>query len=99
MKWDVRDAVTVRVPGIGRFWVRIKTKELPAMEVILITRPSQFNAARFEGIGRDVTVDANRHEGCDLVIINFVSLDQLNPKLFQPILKEHVKGFRELRGE
>jgi excinuclease ABC subunit A len=99
IKWDLRDAVGIRVPGITRLWIRIKTKELISLEVWLMTKPSQFNPDRFEGIGRDVTIESDRHEGSDLITMRFVTLDHLNAKAFKPLLVEHLKGFRELRGD
>jgi len=99
IKWDLRDAIGVRVPGITRLWARIKTKERDALEVWFFCKPAQFNAARFEGIGRDAKVESDRQEGCDLLTLKFVNADHMDAKRLKGILKEQLQGFRELRGE
>ncbi len=93
-KYDVRDAITVRAPDIGRFWIRAKTKEIEVLEVWIVAPPGSFNAARFEGIGRSAKVEAERHEGCDLITLQFVHAEQLNPKKLLPLLRELWEGFR-----
>ena len=53
VKWDVRDAVTLRLPGSRRgCWARLKTKEPAALECWFVGKPGQFNLSRVEGIGR-----------------------------------------------
>ncbi len=99
VNWGTRDAITIRVPKIGRFWVRIKTKEAVAMEVWLVAKPGQFNAARFEGVGRDAVVEGDRQEGCDLVKLRFVTGDEFDAKKLKPILAEALRGFRETFAE
>ena len=69
------------------------------MEVWLIAKPGQFNAARFEGIGRAAKVEGDRHEGVDVVTLTFVTGDDFDPKKLKPILAEALKGFRELYAE
>ena len=99
ISWGTRDAITVRVPAISRFWVRVKTKEAATMEVWLVAKLGQFNAARFEGIGRAATVEGDRHEGLDLVTLTFVTVDEFDPKKLKPLLAEALKGFRETFAE
>ena len=99
VKSDIRDAITVRIPGIGRFWVRIKTKEAASLEVWIVAPPSKFNVARFEGIGAAAKVDSDRQEGCDLLKLHFVLVEQLNARKLQPLLGELRKGFAKAFGE
>jgi excinuclease ABC subunit A len=96
IQWDVKDAITVRVPGSNRFWVRIKTKESAALEVWLPTKPSQFNLAKWDGIGRDPTLEAGRWEGADVVTLRLITADHLNLKALRPLLLEQLRGFREM---
>ena len=98
-KYDVRDAVTVRLPGIGRFWLRIKTKEAASLEVWIVAPPGRFNAARFESVGAGATVESDRQEGCDLVTLHFALAEQLNPKKLLPLLRELRDGFAKSFGE
>jgi excinuclease ABC subunit A len=99
VKWDLRDAIGIRMPGISRLWVRIKTKERDALEAWLMSKPAQFNVARFEGVGREAKVEGDRQEGCDVVTLKFVTADNLDAKKLLPLLKEQARGFREIRGE
>jgi excinuclease ABC subunit A len=99
IQWDVVDAITVRVPGPNRFWARIKTKEAAALEVWLPTRPAQFNLPQWEGIGRDPTLDRDRWYGVDVVTLQFITADHLNPKVLKPLLVQQLKGFREMYGK
>ena len=99
LKHDVRDAITVRLPEISRFWVRIKTKEVASLEVWLVAKPGAFNAARFEGVGALATVEADRQEGCAVVKLHFVMAEQLASKKLLPLLRELQQGFIGLFGE
>ena len=45
------------------------------------------------------TREGDRQEGCDILTMHFVHAEHLNAKAFRPLLKEHAKGFREIRGE
>ena len=97
--WDVKDAFTVRVPGSNRFWIRVKTKETACVEMWFQTKPGQFNLARWEAVGYDNKLETDRWEGCDTLTLRFKTPDHLNPSVLAPLLKEHLKGFRELHAE
>ena len=94
--WDVVDAITVRVPQSNRFWVRVKTKDTAALEVWLPAKPSQFNLAKWDGIGRDPVIDRGRWEGVDVVTLKFVTADDLKPEQLKPLLAEQLRGFLEV---
>ena len=64
-----------------------------------MAKPGQFNAARFEGVGRAATVEGDRHEGVDLVTLKFVTGDEFDPKKLKPLLAEALTGFRQTFGE
>ncbi|HWA15050.1 MAG TPA: hypothetical protein VG817_01360, partial [Gemmatimonadales bacterium] len=96
IQWDVVDAITVRVPQSNRFWVRIKTKEAAALEVWLPAKPSQFNLARWEGAGRDATLERGRWEGLDVVTLKFVTADDFKADRLKPLLAEQLRGFLEV---
>jgi excinuclease ABC subunit A len=95
VKWDVRDAVTVRVPGFSRMWARLKTKESAALECWLIGKPGQFNLSRFDGIGVHPELEASRADRADVVKLRFVTAAQLKPAELKKLLSEHLAGFRE----
>ncbi len=94
--WDVVDAITVRVPQSNRFWVRVKTKEAAALEVWLPAKPSQFNLAKWDGVGRDPTIDRGRWEGVDVVTLKFVTADDFKADRLKPLLVEQLRGFLEV---
>ena len=98
-KYDVRDAITIRVSESSRFWCRIKTKEIAYLECKLITKPAQCNATRFEGIGNDVAINSDRQEGCDVITITFVKSDHFSIRKLKPILLDVLVGFRATFGE
>ncbi|HET6575324.1 MAG TPA: excinuclease ABC subunit A, partial [Fimbriiglobus sp.] len=95
IKWDVRDAVTLRVPGIGRMWARLKTKEPGALECWFIGKPGQFNLSRVEGIGVHPEIQADRADRADVLKLRFVTAGQLKPAELRKLLAEHLAGFRE----
>ena len=97
-KWDVRDAVTVRPRGVSRMWARLKTKETAALECWFVGKPGQFNLSRFEGIGRDPTIESDRADGSEVLKLRFVSADQLQPQKLKPLLAEHLTGFKATFG-
>ncbi len=94
--WDVVDAITVRVPQSNRFWVRVKTKDAAALEVWLPAKQSQFNLAKWDGVGRDPAIDRERWEGVDVVTLKFVTADDLKPEKLKPLLAEQLRGFLEV---
>ena len=96
IQWDVKDAVTVRVPQANRFWARVKTKEAAALEVWLPAKAAQFNLARWDGAGRDVTLDRGRWEGVDVVTLKFVTAADFDPAKLRPLLAEQLRGFLEV---
>src|SRR5262249_31999341 len=72
VKWDVRDALTLRVPECSRMWLRIKTKESAALECWMIGKPGQFNLSRVEAIGVNPELEANRSDRADVLKLRFV---------------------------
>jgi len=93
--WDVRDAVTVRLPGITRMWCRLKTKESKELEVWFSGKPGQFNLGRVEQFGRGAEIVADRADGVDVIKLKFATADQLKANELAKFLNEQVKGFRE----
>jgi len=99
ISWDLRDAITVRVPDSKRFWLRLKTKEPNCLEVWLPCKPGQFNLAAWEAIGVASTLDSERWEGCDTLALRFKTSAHLNAKALAPLLKKQLQGFLQLRGD
>jgi excinuclease ABC subunit A len=95
VKWDVRDAITLRVPGISRMWGRLKSKDPAALEAWFVGKPGQFNLSRVERLGRHPEIEADRADGADVLKLRFLSADHLRPKELEKLLAEHLAGFRE----
>jgi excinuclease ABC subunit A len=95
VKWDVRDSVTLRVPGIGRMWARLKTKEPGALECWFVGKPGQFNLSRVEGFGVHPEIVSDRADRADVLKLRFVTAGQLKPAELKKLLAEHLAGFRE----
>jgi hypothetical protein len=79
--------------------VRIKTKESASLEAWFVAPPGKFNGARFEGVGPRAVVEGDRAEGCDLVKLQFVLAEQLDPRKLLPLLKELRQGFEKTFGD
>ena len=99
ISFNVRDAITVRVPGIGRMWARFKTKEPSALECWFISQPGQFTLGQWESIGIEPGIDSDRNDGSDIVKLKFTAASQLPKDKMEPLLKAHLEGFRTTFGE
>jgi excinuclease ABC subunit A len=98
VKWDVRDAVTVRLPGSSRMWCRVKTKEPAALEAWFVGKPGQFNLGRVERFGRHPEIVRDRADGSDVLKLRFTAAAQLHPTELKKLLAEHLAGLRETVG-
>jgi excinuclease ABC subunit A len=98
VRWDVRDAVTLRVPGVNRLWGRIKTKDDQGLEFRLIGKRAQFNLSRIEEFGISPQIEGDRNDG-DLLRLMFRHADHLHADRLKELLAEHLRGFREAFGE
>ena len=89
IKWDVKDAITLRPEGSSRFWARIKTKQPADLELWLVGKPGQFNLSRVEGIGQNAELESDRADGSDVLKLHFVRADQIQPAKLKAVLAEH----------
>jgi excinuclease ABC subunit A len=95
-KWDTQDSVLVKLPGVGRSWARLKTKDPTALEIRLHGKPGQFNLSRLDGIGRDPDLSRDRADGVDVLTLKFTTAEQLRLPTLKKLLAEHATGFREV---
>ena len=95
IKWDVRDAVTLRVPGVSRFWGRWKTKQADALECWFVGKPGQFNLSQVERFGRGAEIAEDRNDGCAVLKLRFTNGEHLHAVELRRLLAEHLRGFRE----
>jgi excinuclease ABC subunit A len=95
--WDVRDAVTLRVPGISRMWARWRTKDPEGLDCRFLGKPGHINLAQVEGIGARQGLDTDRKDG-DLLQLVFVHDEHVSAARLKGLLGEHLRGFREAFG-
>ena len=94
VKWDVRDAVTLKVPGIGRGWAQWRTKEPEGLVCRFLGQRGQFNLARIEDLGVEPAI-TSRDNG-EVLNLTFRSLDAQQLQRLKEVLREHLEGFRTL---
>ncbi len=94
VKWAARDAITLKVPGIGRGWAQWRTKQPEGLVCRFLGKKGQFNLARIEGLGIEPSI-AGRDNG-DVLSLTLRTLDAAQAGRLQEILTEHLAGFREV---
>jgi excinuclease ABC subunit A len=97
VKWDARDAIALKAPGISRSWAQWRTKDNRVLDCRFIGRKGQLNLSQVEMFGVSPTIHQHRAD-CDLLRLNFQRADQIHPGRFKEVMTEHLKGFREVFG-
>jgi excinuclease ABC subunit A len=95
VQWDTRDAVTLRIPGAGKAWGRLRTKDADCLDCRFLGKTGQLNLSRVEGFGDHPTLTADRADGGTVLRLCFRSEDHLHPARLKGLLAEHLRGFRE----
>ncbi len=98
VRWDARDAITLRVPGVGRGWAQWHTKQPSALDCRFLGKKGQFNLAQVEGLGASPSVGHTRADG-DVLRLHFQQVSQVQDPRLKEILAEHLRGFREVFGK
>jgi excinuclease ABC subunit A len=99
VQWDARDAITLRVPGVGKGWGRVRTKDNEALDARFLGVPGQMNLSKLEGIGKDSSLAADRADGGEVMRLLFHRHEELPRAKLKALLTEHAKGFQKLFGE
>jgi excinuclease ABC subunit A len=99
VQWDARDAITLRIPGVGKGWARVRTKDNTALDARFLGKPGQLNLSRLEGIGKDSSLAADRADGGEVMRLLFHRAEEMPRPKLKALLVEHVTGFREQFGE
>jgi excinuclease ABC subunit A len=97
IEWDARDAILLKVPGIGHSWARWRTKDNEGLDCRFFGKKGQFNLSRIEGLGIAPEI-AGERDGADVVRLVFQHEEQLHPARLKELLREHLEGFREAFG-
>jgi excinuclease ABC subunit A len=99
IQWDVRDAITFKLPGITKGWGRVRTKDNEALDARFLGKPGQMNLSRLEGIGKDSELLADRADGGEVMRLLFHRAEEMPPAKLKALLAEHAKGFRDRFGQ
>jgi excinuclease ABC subunit A len=97
VRWDARDAITLKVPGVSRGWAQWRTKEATALDTRFLGKKGQFNLAQLEGVGVSPAI-AHRNDG-DVLRLLFQQPEQVPAARLKELLAEHLRGFREVFGK
>jgi len=97
ISWDARDAITLRVPGIGRGWSQWRTKECQGLDCRFLGKKGQFNLAQVEAFGVSPSINGERKDG-DLLRLVFQHAEHVHAARLKELLAEHLRGFREVFG-
>jgi excinuclease ABC subunit A len=92
--WTSRDAIMLKVPGVGQSWARLKTKESQGLDCRFVGKKGQFNLSQIEAFGISANIDGSRSEA-DVTQLVFQNAGHLHPARLKELLAEHLRGFRE----
>ncbi|HTU92609.1 MAG TPA: excinuclease ABC subunit A, partial [Gemmataceae bacterium] len=94
VRWDARDAITLRVPGVSRAWAQWRTKKAVALECHFLGKKGQFNLSQIEHLGVAPNIGTQRKDS-DVLSLHFQKIDQEQANRLKELLAEHLRGFRE----
>jgi excinuclease ABC subunit A len=94
VRWDARDSIMLRVPGVNRAWAQWRTKKAIALECHFLGKKGQFNLSQIEDLGVSPNIGTQRKDG-DLMYLHFQKMDQEQAARLKDVLAEHLRGFRE----
>jgi excinuclease ABC subunit A len=98
IRWDRRDAITWRIPGISRAWAQWRTKECDGLICCFLGKKGQFNLSRIEAFGLAPSIHGHRSDA-DLLRLVFQHNDHVHAPRLKEVLAEHLQGFRETFGK
>jgi excinuclease ABC subunit A len=97
VRWDARDAITLKVPGVNRGWAQWRTKDPHALDARFLGKKGQLNLSQVEGLGQRAEVGTHRAEG-DVLRLIFTDEGQVRSAKLKEVLAAHLRGFREAFG-
>src|SRR5262249_33006246 len=98
VRWDVQYFITLRVPGVNRWWGQWQTKRSEGLVCRFLGKKGQFNLAAFEGIGVSQELDTEHKDG-DYLWLTLHDLGAGKMLRLKELLEEHLQGFREAFGK
>jgi excinuclease ABC subunit A len=97
VRWDVRYFITLRVPGVSRWWGQWQTKRPEGLVCHFLGKKGQLNLSRVEGLGVEPGINGHRADG-DVLRLLFQHEEHVHPARLKEVLAEHLRGFREAFG-
>jgi excinuclease ABC subunit A len=94
VRWDVQYFITLRVPGVSRWWGQWQTKRADGLDCRFLGKKGQFNLSQVEGMGAAAEIGHNRADA-DVLRLVFRHADQVQPARLKELLRQHLQGFRE----
>jgi excinuclease ABC subunit A len=94
VEWDARDAIKLRLPGIGRSWAQCRTKDFRGLDCRFLGKKGQFNLSQLEGLGVQPQI-AGHHAESDIIRLVFQQAEQMPAPRLKQVLTDHLTGFRE----
>ncbi|HEV3204676.1 MAG TPA: excinuclease ABC subunit UvrA [Gemmataceae bacterium] len=98
IRWDSRDALALKIPGITRSWAQWRTKESIGLNCRFLGKTGQFNLSQVEKFGVSPSINSSRTDGAVLQLV-FQHPDHVHPAALKELLTEHLRGFREVFGK
>jgi excinuclease ABC subunit A len=98
VKWDTRDAISLKVPGVGRSWAQWRTKDTHGLDCRFIGKKGQFNLGAVEAFGVSPEINGH-HEDADVLRLVFKHQEHVHADRLKKLLAEHLRGFREAFGK
>src|SRR5262249_45207143 len=89
VRWDARDAITLRVPGVSRGWAQWRTKDSDGLDCRFLGKKGQFNLSQVEGLGVAPNINGHRGDG-DVLQLVFQQAEHLHPAKLTEVLGEHL---------
>jgi excinuclease ABC subunit A len=98
IEWDTRDAILLKVPGVGHSWARWRTKDNEGLDCRFFGKKGQFNLSRIAPFGVAPEIVDDR-DGADVLRLLFQQDEHVHPAQLRELLREHLQGFREVFGK
>jgi excinuclease ABC subunit A len=98
VRWDVQYFITLRVPGVKRWWGQWQTKRTEGLVCRFLGKRGQFNLAALEGLGTSHEIDTELADA-DCVWLTLQELGPTQAARFKALLAEHLQGFRDTFGK
>ncbi|HEV3263258.1 MAG TPA: excinuclease ABC subunit UvrA [Gemmataceae bacterium] len=96
--WDAREAIKLRVPGIGRSWAQWRTKESYGLDCRFLGKKGQLNLSQVEQFGVSPGISGHRAD-VDVLRLVFQHPGHVYAAKLKEILAESLRGFREVFGK